>query len=233
MAANAGLTLDKIVIEIESSTNKANKNITELSVALSKLRESIKGGFNGIRKLAEGLNELNKASTRLPKTIENLSHLKEVSKAVKTLNNIQSPTGLANVIKNIEKIPTVFASINTGTLENVARVSNELATALTPLANKMDQIGMGYSKLSMLASHYGVQISKVKDKTNSLDKENDDLNRSLKQMAKYIENAKRASDSFTKTGLRGFKKLGSQIKQVGLSLLGTRTLFTAVRKAVS
>lgn len=233
MATNAGLTLDKIVIEIESSTSKASKNITELSVALSKLRESIKGGFNGVHKLAESLNELNKASTKLPKTTENLSHLKDISTALKALKNIKSPTGLSNVIKNIEKIPAVFASINTGTLENVTRVSNELANALTPLANKMDQIGNGYSKLSMLASHYGVQISKVKKETDGLDKENKDVNRSLKQIAKYIENAKRSSDNFTRTGLRGFKKLGSQIKQVGLSLLGTRTLFTAVRKAVS
>ena len=233
MAAQAGVTLDKIVIEIESKSKGANKGIIDLTRALVELRSALKGGFHGLNKLSESLNELNRVSSKLPKTAANLASLSEVTKLMKGLSKIEKPLGLTSAIKNIEQIPDVFAKINPGTLENVFRVSSELAAALTPLANKMADIGYGFSKMQMMADRYGISVTKIKEKMRENNNENDKYEKGLRKISRALENAKRASGDFGRAGIKTFGKLHSKIKQVALSLLGTRTLFTAVRKAVS
>ena len=59
----------------------------------------------------------------------------------------------------MEKLPDIFNKIDTKTLDNVSRVSNKLSDALTPLANKMADIGNGFSKMQMLADRYGVSVT--------------------------------------------------------------------------
>jgi len=233
MAAGAGVTLDTITIEIESSAKQANDNLVNLTKTLAKLKEAISGGFNNLKTLAEGLEMLNTASKQIPKTVERLSGIAEIKKILNSLSNIKKPLGLTSAIKNIEKIPEVFARINTSTLENVARVSNELSVALTPLANKMAEIGYGFSKMQMMADRYGISVTKIREKMRSTDKETNKFEKGLRKLARQYAAAKRASDNFGRAGIKTFDKLSSKIKQVGLSLLGTRTLFTAVRKAVS
>lgn len=233
MAAQAGVTLDKIVIEIESKSKGANKGIIDLTRALVELRSALKGGFHGLNKLSESLNELNRVSSKLPKTAANLASLSEVTKLMKGLSKIEKPLGLTSAIKNIEQIPDVFAKINPGTLENVFRVSSELAAALTPLANKMADIGYGFSKMQMMADRYGISVTKIKEKMRENNNENDKYEKGLRKISRALENAKRASGDFGRAGIKTFGKLHSKIKQVALSLVGTRTLFTAVRKAVS
>lgn len=233
MAAGAGVTLDTITIEIESSAKQANDNLVNLTKTLAKLKEAISGGFNNLKTLAEGLEMLNTASKQIPKTVERLSGIAEIKKILNSLSNIKKPLGLTSAIKNIEKIPEVFARINTSTLENVARVSNELSIALTPLANKMAEIGYGFSKMQMMADRYGISVTKIREKMRSTDKETNKFEKGLRKLARQYSAVKRASNNFGRASVKTFDKLSSKIKQVGLSLLGTRTLFTAVRKAVS
>ena len=99
MAAQAGVTLDKIVIEIESKSKGANKGIIDLTRALVELRSALKGGFHGLNKLSESLNELNRVSSKLPKTAANLASLSEVTKLMKGLSKIEKPLGLTSAIK--------------------------------------------------------------------------------------------------------------------------------------
>lgn len=233
MAAKAGVTLDTITIKIEAKAGAANSNLVKLTKTLIDLKSAIKGGFRGLNNLAASIDELKKASNGIPKTVENLSGLANVTKMLKGLGKIDKPTGLANAIKNVSQIPEVFAKIDTRTLDNVARVSSTLASALTPLANKMAEIGYGFTKIELLANRYGVSVTKIKEKVRENNKEHDEFNKNLKKIQRALGEVKRASDNFGRAGIKTFQKLGSKIKQVGLSLLGTRTLFTAVRKAVS
>lgn len=233
MAAKAGVTLDTIVIEIESSAEKANTNLANLTKTLGELKTAIKGGFNGLHKLAEGLKQLNEASSGIQTTVEKLSGLSAVKDALSGLSDIKKPFGMTNAIKNIEKIPGVFAKIDATALSNVSRVSSELAVSLTPLANKMAEIGNGFSKIQMLADRYGVSVTKIRDATRNTKKETSSLHRAISNLANVFKKTNNTAVDFGKQATRQFTKLHSRIKQTALSLLGTRTLFTAVRKAVS
>lgn len=233
MASKAGVTLDTIVIEIESSAEKANTNIANLTKTLTELKSAVKGGFNNLSKLAESLNSLNKASANIDTTVKNLAGLQQITSALSELSKIEKPTGMANAIKNIEKIPEAFGKIDTSTLENVSRVSQTLATSLSPLASKLADIGHGYSAINQLADRYGVSTTKIREYTKQAKDHTEGFRRALSNLGGIFKRVTTSSQDFSKNAIRGFGKLHSKIKQVGLSLLGTRSLFTAVRKAVS
>jgi hypothetical protein len=97
----------------------------------------------------------------------------------------------------------------------------------------MAEIGHGFSKMQMLADRYGVSVTKIKEKTRSAAKETSKFEDGLETLLRRLLDIKDVSADFGKAGFKTFDKLYSKIKQIGLSLLGTRTLFTATRKAVS
>lgn len=325
MASTKGITLDKVMIEIESDSSNADKNIESLSETLGKLKNNTKGGFASISRLAEHINNLKKSTDNLgnienklasvngvietlnklseiksPKSIgylnrsltelnESSSYIDNISKnfqnieplvssfqslssietasglgyAIKqlgelsnvsgnienlveksqrlpelveplqSLSNIKTPRALGYIVNNIENLERVLASITPTTLENVTRVSNELTRALDPLAEKMASIGQGYSALSQLARTYGVQISNLRDRHSATNKEMTKAKRILHTLQDALQKNTTTISRLGKTGSKIFTSLNSKIKQVYLSLLGTRTLFTMVRKAIS
>ena len=229
----AAMTMDTIMIKIESNANNATGNIDKLASSLSNLRSAVKGGFNNLKKLSESLNELSKASNKIPKLRENLDGISEIAKSLNQLSNIENPKGLQKAVENLEKLPGVMNKITPKHLENVARVSNQLATALTPLSDKLGQIGQGMSALSQLADKYGVSVTKVHNYTKQTHNRFKALGSVLNVVKKAFRGVGDSSKNFSKAAVKQLGSVHSKIKQVGLSLLGTRTLFTAVRKAVS
>ena len=139
MAAQ-GVTLDKVVIEIESNADKANSNISSLSKTLTELKSAIKGGFGNLTKLADGLKQIDNTS---------------------------------------------------------------------------------------------VSFNNVGTKVRGAQKQASSFERTMKNLEKTFKKTSNIATEFGKITSRQFGSVHSKIKQVALSLLGTRTLFTAVRKAVS
>ena len=233
MASGSGVTLDKVTIQIQAASKDANTNIRDLSKTLQELKDATKGGFNNLKKLSDALKELNKASKGVPTAVENLSQIKKVTTALKNLSSITTPTGLKSAVANLEKLPTVFSQIDTNVLDNVSRVSDRLATSLSPLAEKLSQISMGLSALSRLAKNYGVSVTKVASSTKTAARESSKLYKSLIAVRRGFALLKSNTVGLVDKTLKPLKKLHSKIKQIGLSLLGTRTIFTMTRKAVS
>ena len=228
----SSLTLDKVSIQIEANAKTAGNNINELSSTLNNLRESVKGGFNNIAKLAQSLEQLKTASNGLQQVSDNLSKITDVTESMKSLNDI-SPKGFNKTISSLEKLPKVFDSINPQVIANVARVSNELSVALTPLADKLEQIASGFSAVSNLANTYGVSVTKVVKYHRQGINYVKMFNNSLNNLSNGIKKATKSFQDFGKHSTIVFKSFLSKLKQIGLSLLGTRTIFTATRKAVS
>lgn len=229
----AAMTLDTIMIKIESDAGKATGNIDKLATSLDNLKAAIKGGFNNLSKLSVALNDLAEASTKIPKLTENLNGISEIASSLNKLSNIGNPKGLQKAVENLSKLPGVMNKITPKHLENVSRVSNQLATALTPLADKLGQVGQGMSALSQLADKYGVSVTKVHDYTKQTHNRFNALSTVMNIVKKAFRSVGDSSKNFGKTALKHLGSVHSKIKQIGLSLLGTRTLFTAVRKAVS
>lgn len=233
MASTSGVTLDKVIIEIESSANQANDNIASLSKTLNELKSAIKGGFNNLSKLATSLEELNNASRGTSETVKNLKGIGKIATELNKLSNISTPRGLKQSVDSLDKLPGAFAKIDATVLENVAIVSKRLASALDPLANKLAMIGTGFSSLSQLTRTYGVSLKKIAEESKNATKETDKLNKASGVLKKTWQFLSTGMKSMSDKAMKPLKKLSSQIKQIGLSLLGTRTIFTLTRKAVS
>lgn len=229
----ASVTLDKVSIQIEANANTASSNINQLTQTLSELRGAVKGGFNNLSKLADSLEKLKAASTDLQSLSANLQPLNDIAGTLQSLSNISNPKGLEKTMSNLEKLPYVFNNIDAGVLKNVARVSNELSEALSPLANKMGMISQGFSSMSQLADRYGVSVTKVREYTRQATDYTKVYSKVLTSMNRGFKNVQKSNEQFFKNLSRNASSVISKIKQIGLSLLGTRTIFTATRKAVS
>ena len=234
MASQSAVNLDTVMIQVESNAGKASTNIGKLAKQLETLRSSVKGGFNNINKLANSLAALNQATKGLSTTAKNLKALDEVTKSLTQLKDIKSPTGLVKAVESLQKLPEVINKMDSKTFENLARVSNELAQSLTPLADKMQQIADGYSAFSKIQNTFGKSASTV---TRNSDKMRNVLGRVVNVLRTGVKNVytftKSLKQGFNKSILKQMESMKSKIKQIGLSLLGTRTIFTMTRKAVS
>ena len=231
--AKDGVALDKVVLEIESKSGGANKNIDTLAKSLETLKSAIKGGFNNINKLSAALDKLTKSVKGLDKVNTQIQNMGDIVKPLNKLQRIKTPTGLRNAVNNLEKLPEVFAKLDGKALDNIARTSEKLGQALQPLADRMSQISQGYSSLSQMENTYGG----VSDKTNKQIKKKINwfgvFKKTLSTTAGLFKPLTKGATMFGNIASKAIKKATSKIKQMGLSLLGTRTIFTATRKAIS
>ena len=324
--ATQGVTLDKVSIEIQSSSSQASQDIDRLTTSLTALRGAIKGGFNGLNKLASSLNELVTSSKQMSDISTNISKLENVTLTLQELSNIPTPTGfkaiikglndlkiasdnlgdtdaklsgipnisenlatlgniprsnsinsitknlerlieispqlekvsndlktlpsmvaplsslqsisvgkgLSSVVNNLERIPEAMQKFDSSTLENVARVSTQLASALTPVANKFRDISAGAGSLSAMANKYGIGITNIREYSKNTIPILSRLKKGLRDVNKNIlDFGKGALTSIGGHAVRSFQKAASKAKQLTLALIGTRTIFTLTRKAVS
>ena len=325
MSDSGGVTLDSVVINIETQAGQSTASIKNLAESLESLKKSVKGGFSSLNNLSKYLVNLNKSTAKISNIVTNvkdmgqitsklhmlsrvdspkgvkhaaqyldslakasskigatgnqlasignivrpLQELSNIQKAtglgyavnklgeltkvapeigkivsgvadvpkmvepLQTLATIESPRGLGAITRNLNALYALLEKITPDALMRLTRVSEELAVALTPLADKLASIGNGFSKLQMLADTYGVSATRVVNKTTDTKQATSDLTKQLNKMANTLKKTTSVVNNFGSKALRHFKNLHSKIKQVGLSLLGTRSLFTAVRKAIS
>lgn len=227
-------TIDEVIIKISGNVDKnATSNIESLAESLGKLKSSVKGGYNNLNKLATSLETLKKSSKSLETIKANFAGINSVTNALGKLASITSPKGLTKTIKDLEQLPNVVAKITPDTLQNVARVSEQLATSLTPLADKFADIAVGFSSLQALANKYGVSVTKITEGTNKTINGMTTLKRVVNSVKAPFQKLQSVINTFTKKTDKGFDKLISKNKQLVLSLLGTRSIFTATRKAIS
>lgn len=227
-------TIDEVIVKVTSKVDgDSSTNIENLANSLAKLKASIKGGYNNLNKLAESLSKLQDSSKNLKSLEKTLSSLGGIADALKPLSEITSPKGLTKTIKDLEKLPTVISSITPDTLQNVARVSGQLAEALTPLANKFAEIAVGFSSLQALANKYGISVTKITESNNRASNSMSALKRIVNSVKTPFNKLQSVIEKFRKSTDKGFDKIISKSKQLYLSLLGTRSIFTATRKAIS
>ena len=89
--AKGGVTLDTVMINIESDAGKATSNIDNLAKSLETLKSSIKGGFNNLNKLASSLEKLKSTSAGLKDISKNMSGISKITAALQGLDKISNP----------------------------------------------------------------------------------------------------------------------------------------------
>ena len=184
--------------------------------------------------LAKNLESLIAVAPKLNTISEKLKTIPEMVEPLKALQGISIGKGFGNAITNLERLPDAMNKFDASTLENITRVSNQLSDALTPVANKFRDVADGASKLSEMSNKYGIGITKIREYSKSTTPILGRLKKGLTYVSKNILNlGKGALTSIGGYTVRSFQKAASKAKQLTLALIGTRTIFTLTRKAVS
>lgn len=238
MASQGAVSLDTVMLNIESNAGHAVSNIDKLAASLANLKSAISGGFNNLNKLATSLENIKNASKGISGVADKLRNIGKIAEYVKPLESIGSTKNLGSLADNLKKLPEVMDSITPDTLENVGRVATELAIKLKPLADEMKEIAAGFNAMSTLARNYNVRIrtlidahNAAKKSTKSLQKTLTRLENGLKSVGKLFKTIFSGGKTVVKGLEKPFKRVSSKIKQMGFALLSVRSAFTFVRKA--
>ena len=147
--ASTGLSgLDKLTDFIDkisnSNMNESAKGIRAVSNALNRISNANIGNidFTGLSRKMESLR----------KGIAPISSISDSS--------MKSLRGVSSAINSIAKIPSITKKLDSKTLDDFAEVCKKVASAISPLASKLDKVGSSFSSLP----------SKIKSSINSVNR---------------------------------------------------------------
>lgn len=231
----------KHAAESLENLSKASAKIVSMSSQLSSINGIVQPlqtlsniqKATGLGYVVNKLGDLSKVAPEVQKIVKGVADVPQLVAPLQTLAQIESPRGLGSITKNLNALYSLLEKITPDALLRLTRVANELSVALTPLADRLGNIGNGFSKLQMMANRYGISATRIVNRTSDVKNETLSLNKQINKMTNSLQKTMSVMNSFGTKAVRHFKNLHSKLKQVALSLLGTRSLFTAVRKAIS
>ena len=120
-------SIDKLTIEIESTSGNAAKGIDDLAKSLAALKKS-----GTISVAVKNLNNLSDALNRLPNVHPASNALRTLANSIEKLKGVGSISG---TVASLGKLPAALKSLETINLERVAPQIQRVADAMAPLAN--------------------------------------------------------------------------------------------------
>lgn len=191
------------VAKVCSSLDKLSASISALKSAstgldgLSKITSFMNGLANvdltqsakGIRSVANALNKISSVNlgnmdfsglgSKMNSLKNGLSPISSISDS-----SIKSLRGVSSAINSIAKIPSITKKLDSKTLDDFAEVCKKVASAISPLASKLDKVGRSFSSLP----------SKIKSAVNSTTRfssANQKASTSLSSLASQLESIKK------------------------------------------
>lgn len=191
------------VAKVCSSLDKLSASISALKSAstgldgLSKITSFMNGLANvdltqsakGIRSVANALNKIssfNLGNMDFSGLGSKMNSLKNGLSPISSISDssIKSLRGVSSAINSIAKIPSITKKLDSKTLDNFAEVCKKVASAISPLASKLDKVGRSFSSLP----------SKIKSAVNSTTRfssANQKASTSLSSLASQLEAIKK------------------------------------------
>lgn len=164
------------VAKVCSSLDKLSASISALKSAstgldgLSKITSFMNGFANvdltqsakGIRSVANALNKIlsvNLGNMDFSGLGSKMNSLKNGFSPISSISDssIKSLRSVSSAINSIAKIPSITKKLDSKTLDDFAEVCKKVASAISPLASKLDKVGRSFSSLP----------SKIKSAVNS------------------------------------------------------------------
>ena len=202
-AAISNLRTKGNVAKVCSSLDKLSASISALKSAstgldgLSKITSFMNGLANvdltqsakGIRSVANALNKIssvNLGNMDFSGLGSKMSSLKNGLSPISSIgdSSIKSLRGVSSAINSIAKIPSITKKLDSKTLDDFAEVCKKVASAISPLASKLDKVGRSFSSLP----------SKIKSAINSTTRfssANQKASSSLSSLASQLEAIKK------------------------------------------
>lgn len=129
------MTIEKLELEVSSSSTNAAQGIDALSASLSKLKNSVKGGV-GLNSVANQIRNLNTALQTMDSgSADKIDKLANSLSKLSSLGNIKLSSSIGNQLKNIGNAAT---ALNGADLSGIGK----LATALQPLSGIQKASGL-------------------------------------------------------------------------------------------
>ena len=202
-AAISNLRTKGNVAKVCSSLDKLSASISALKSAstgldaLSKITSFMNGLANvdltqsakGIRSVANALNKISSVSlgnmdfsglgSKMNSLKNGLSPISSIGDS-----SIKSLRGVSSAINSIAKIPSITKKLDSKTLDDFAEVCKKVASAISPLASKLDKVGRSFSSLPS-------KIKSVINSTTSFSSANQKASSSLSGLASQLENIKK------------------------------------------
>lgn len=171
--ASAGMSgLDKITSFLNGLSNvdltQSAKGIRSVANALNRISSVNVGNmnFNGLWGKMNGLKN----------SLAPISSIGDSS--------IKSLRGVSSAINSIAKIPNITKKLDSKTLDDFAEVCKKVASAISPLASKLDKVGSSFSALPS-------KIKSTINSTNRLSSVNQKASASFASLASQLENIKK------------------------------------------
>lgn len=202
-AAISNLRTKGNVAKVCSSLDKLSASVSALKSSstgldgLSKITSFMNGLANvdltksakGIRSVANALNKISSVNlgnmdfsglgSKMNSLKNGLSPISSISDS-----SIKSLRGVSSAINSIAKIPSITKKLDSKTLDDFAEVCKKVASAISPLASKLDKVGRSFSSLP----------SKIKSAVNSTTRfssANQKASTSLSSLASQLETIKK------------------------------------------
>ena len=186
-----------------SSLDKLSASISALKSAstgldgLSKITSFMNGLANvdltqsakGIRSVANALNKIssvNLGNMDFSGLGSKMSSLKNGLSPISSIgdSSIKSLRGVSSAINSIAKIPSITKKLDSKTLDDFAEICKKVASAISPLASKLDKVGSSFSALPS-------KIKSTINSTNRLSSVNQKASASFASLASQLENIKK------------------------------------------
>lgn len=210
-----------------SSTTASVKGFTRISNQLNKLSDAVKAtDFTNLSKLTTSLDALSRLTlpdfsksvnsiARLTKSINEIQSIgditpftqkiAEIAQAVRPLETLGKNT-LAPFISSLRAIPKITAQIDTSTLERFKKTIQEILSAITPLADRVDRSERGLSALN------GILQATMRN-NNSLASSNASLVRSYTSLGSVFSTVKAKIAGGVLIGRRLARLFGSAFEE--------------------
>lgn len=191
------------VTKVVNSLDKLASSIATLKQAsagmsgLDKITSFISGLANvdltqsakGIRSVANALNKIssvNLGNMDFSGLGSKMSSLKNGLSPISSIgdSSIKSLRGVSSAINSIAKIPNITKKLDSKTLDDFAEVCKKVASAISPLASKLDKVGSSFSALPS-------KIKSTINSTNRLSSVNQKASASFASLASQLENIKK------------------------------------------
>lgn len=220
-AAISNLRTKGNVAKVCSSLDKLSASISALKSAstgldgLSKITSFMNGLANvdltqsakGIRSVANALNKISSVSlgnmdfsglgSKMNSLKNGLSPISSIGDS-----SIKSLRGVSSAINSIAKIPSITKKLDSKTLDDFAEVCKKVASAISPLASKLDKVGRSFSSLPSkikgainLTTRFSSASQKASSSLSGLASQLETVKKraaqlvSLKAIATYLANA--------------------------------------------
>ena len=171
--ASAGMSgLDKITSFIDSL---ANVDLTQSAKGI----RSVANALNKISSVNLGNMDFSGLGSKMSSLKNGLSPISSIGDS-----SIKSLRGVSSAINSIAKIPSITKKLDSKTLDDFAEVCKKVASAISPLASKLDKVGSSFSALSS-------KIKSTINSTNHLSSANQKASASFASLASQLENIKK------------------------------------------